>query len=89
VSVGDGDTIRVRDGSGQPVSIRLACIDAPETAQGQSRAMATSYLRQLVGNSPVEIRPQTVDRYGRTLAEVFVRGQNVNRQMVAAGAALV
>lgn len=87
VSVGDGDTIRVRDGSGQPVTIRLACIDAPETAQGQSGAMATGYLRQLVGNGPVEIRPQAVDRYGRTVAEVFVRGQNVNRQMVAAGAA--
>jgi hypothetical protein len=32
VPVGDGDTLRVTDG-GQRVTIRLACIDAPETAQ--------------------------------------------------------
>jgi micrococcal nuclease len=32
ISVGDGDTLRVEDG-GQKVTIRLACIDAPETAQ--------------------------------------------------------
>jgi hypothetical protein len=32
VSVGDGDTIRVRGRNGQPVTVRLACIDVPETA---------------------------------------------------------
>lgn len=33
VSIGDGDTLRVVD-SGRQVTIRLACIDAPEMAQG-------------------------------------------------------
>lgn len=32
ISVGDGDTIRVRM-NGKPITLRLACIDAPETAQ--------------------------------------------------------
>ncbi len=32
LSVGDGDTIRVADGP-QRLTIRLACIDAPEMAQ--------------------------------------------------------
>ena len=32
VSVGDGDTVRVSDGSGL-ITVRLACIDAPETSQ--------------------------------------------------------
>lgn len=36
VSVGDGDTIRVKDTNGNRVTIRLACIDAPETSQGKS-----------------------------------------------------
>lgn len=49
ISVGDGDTIRVRTAAGQPVTIRLACIDAPETAQGDSGAAATGYLRMLLG----------------------------------------
>jgi len=32
LSVGDGDTLRVQAG-GRSITIRLACIDAPETAQ--------------------------------------------------------
>ena len=35
VSVGDGDTIRVSSPSGRnKTTVRLACIDAPETSQG-------------------------------------------------------
>jgi endonuclease YncB( thermonuclease family) len=32
LSIGDGDTITVREGS-QRIKVRLACIDAPETSQ--------------------------------------------------------
>ena len=35
------------------------------------------------------IRPQTVDRYGRTVAEVLVGGSNVNVEMVRRGQAYV
>ena len=87
VSVGDGDNIRVTGANGQKVTIRMACIDAPETAQGESGAQATLVLKQLLGAGPVEIRPQTVDRYGRTVAEVFVSGRNVNLEMVRLGMA--
>jgi endonuclease YncB( thermonuclease family) len=37
VSIGDGDTIRVRQ-AGKALTVRLACIDAPETAQGAPTA---------------------------------------------------
>lgn len=89
ISVGDGDTIRLRGSNGKPVTIRLACIDAPETAQGQAGAEATTALRQLVGSGRVEIRSQTVDRYGRTVAEVYAGGRNVNLALVRSGAAFV
>jgi endonuclease YncB( thermonuclease family) len=89
VSVGDGDTIRVRTRGGQPVTIRLACIDAPETAQGESGAAATQALKQLVAGGSLEIVPQTVDRYGRTVAEVYAGGRNVNVALVQLGAAYV
>ena len=82
VSVGDGDTIRVTTAKGQKVTIRMDCIDAPETAQGESGAQATLMLNQLLGAEPVEIRPQTVDRYGRTVAEVYAGGRNVNQEIV-------
>lgn len=89
VSVGDGDTIRVTTPDGQKVTIRMACIDAPETAQGESGAMATRTLKQLLSAGQLEIRPQTVDRYGRTVAEVYAGGRNVNLEMVRVGAAYV
>ncbi len=87
VSVGDGDTIRVTGANGQKVTIRMACIDAPETAQGESGAQATLVLKQLLGSGPLEIRPQTVDRYGWTVAEVYAGVRNVNLEMVRMGMA--
>ena len=35
----------------------------------------------------VSLRPQTIDKYGRTVAEVFRNGQNVNLAMVSSGQA--
>jgi endonuclease YncB( thermonuclease family) len=43
VSVGDGDTIRVRM-NGQLTTVRLACIDAPETAQRPDGRQARRHL---------------------------------------------
>jgi len=87
VSVGDGDTIRVTTATGQKVTVRLACIDAPETAQGQSGADATQGLRQLLSSGSLELRPQTIDKYGRTVAEVYAGGRNVNLELVRMGLA--
>lgn len=89
VSVGDGDTIRVLTNKGQKVTVRLACIDAPETAQGESGTNATMTLRMLLGSGPLELNPFETDRYGRTVAEVFANGRNVNLEMVGYGAAFV
>ena len=77
VSVGDGDSIRVRGSNGQPITIRMACIDAPAA------------LSQFLAAGRLEIRPQTVDRYGRTVAEVYAGGRNVNLEMARTGAAFV
>jgi len=47
VSVGDGDTLRVKRGN-EIITIRLGCIDAPETAQipwGQQAAFRLKQLR--------------------------------------------
>jgi hypothetical protein len=37
--------------------------------------------------SVVSLRPQTIDKYGRTVAEMFRNGQNVNLAMVSSGQA--
>ena len=89
ISVGDGDTIRVKDSAAKLVTIRLACIDAPETAQGATGQEATAALRSMVGGpgGVVSLMPQQTDRYGRTVAEVFAGGHNVNLEMVRQGQA--
>jgi endonuclease YncB( thermonuclease family) len=87
LSVGDGDTIRVIEGS-QRLTIRLACIDAPETAQRPYGAASRQLLQQLLPlGSTVSLRIQTKDRYGRTVAEVYRDGRSVNLAMVSSGQA--
>ncbi len=48
VSTGDGDTLRVRQ-SGQTITVRLGCIDAPESAQAPWGAQSANRLNQLPG----------------------------------------
>ncbi len=89
VSVGDGDTVRVTSRQGEKVTIRLACIDAPETSQGNSGKWSTQTLKGLIQGKSISLKPQVKDRYGRTVAEIYVGNRNVNLQMVQVGAAYV
>ena len=87
LSVGDGDTMRVSD-AGRTLTIRLACIDAPETRQQPYGAAARQHLLSLAPiGSDVTLRPQTTDRYGRTVAEVIAAGRNVGLTLVRDGQA--
>lgn len=87
LSVGDGDTLRVNDG-GRRLTIRLACIDAPETAQQPYGAAARQRLQELAPvGSAVTLRVVDTDRYGRTVAEVLRNGRAVNLTLVRSGAA--
>ncbi|QPN64875.1 thermonuclease family protein [Synechococcus sp. CBW1004] len=86
MSVGDGDTLRVSN-AGRPITIRLACIDAPETAQSPYGQQSRAYLQQrLPPGRQVSILPHTTDRYGRTVAEV-ISDININLEMVEDGQA--
>ena len=86
LSIGDGDTIRVRQ-SGKAITVRLACIDAPETAQSPYGQQARSYLQQrLPVGHEVRLEVKTTDRYGRSVAEV-ISEININLVMVEEGQA--
>jgi endonuclease YncB( thermonuclease family) len=82
LSIGDGDTLRVREGN-RSVNVRLACIDAPESSQAPFGAEARQQLQALapVGSS-VELRIKTTDRYGRSVAELTRGGRNLNQALV-------
>ena len=78
----DGDTCTTTTGE----RIRLACIDTPElrgkrAEPGPAKA-ARDHLRGLVVGKEVGIRRITKDRYGRTVAELFVDGVNVGEYLV-------
>jgi endonuclease YncB( thermonuclease family) len=86
LSIGDGDTIRVRQ-AGKVVTVRLACIHALETAQSPHGQEARRYLQQrLPIGREVVLAVKTTDRYERTVAEVF-SGVNINLAMVEDGQA--
>lgn len=88
ISTGDGDGLRAQI-NGQPVTIRLACIDAPETAQPYGQEAAARLRALLPRDTAINVRVVDTDRYGRTVAEVYRAGQSVNLQLVAEGHAVV
>ncbi len=88
LSIGDGDTISVLE-RGQKLKVRLACIDAPETAQSPYGMASRIQLKALLPlGSTVSLRVQAVDRYGRRVAEVIGKGP-INLAMVQSGQAFV
>ena len=96
----DGDTCTTTHAE----KVRLACIDAPERKKRPSfratRMQPTAYdnsladqsafhLRRLVLGRLVSIRRITTDRYGRTVAELFIDNTSVGQQQVENGHAVI
>ena len=76
--------------NGKKVTVRLACIDAPETAQSPWGEQSANKLKELLPpQKPVRVREIEKDRYGRTVAEVYVNEKSVNLEMVETGQAVV
>jgi len=93
VGITDGDTLTI-NAQNQNITIRLACIDAPETKQPGGRNAAT-FLSQLapVGSS-ITVVPVARDQYGRVVGVVFGKDNrggnvNVNVKLVENGHAVV
>lgn len=91
--VTDGDTLTI-NAQNQNITVRLACIDAPETQQPGGKN-AAAFLSQLapVGSS-VTIVPVARDQYGRVVGVVFGKDNrggnvNVNLKLVENGHAVV
>jgi micrococcal nuclease len=90
----DGDTFWVDDGSVKGLKIRFIGIDAPESRNTGQKVKAyygkesKEYLVRLIGGKQVRFEYDIgrLDRYGRTLAYVYLKdGTFVNEQLVKNG----
>ena len=91
-SVHDGDTFRaVADLTNEEIRVRMACIDAPELKQAGGVESRDFLRKMLPDGKEVILSIAETDRFGRSVAEVFVPIRNsqeeiaVNGEMVAAG----
>ena len=84
VGVLDGDTIDCLQPGNVLLRVRLDQIDAPEKGQAFGDA-AKKQLSNYVYGQDVKLKVAGLDKYRRTLAEVFVGSLNVNMAMVRDG----
>ena len=89
----DGDTIHV-NANGQKLKIRMIGLDTPETVDPRKPVQcfgleASAQAKTILGRQQayLETDPSqdTIDKYGRTLAYVWVGGRLFNLDMIADG----
>ena len=91
IAIADGDTLTAwceMPAGRENIKVRLAEIDAPEKGQafgGRSK----QHLTELCFKKAAKVRPQTADRYGRTVARIECDGIDANVEQVRAGMAWV
>lgn len=93
--ISDGDTVVIQDGSDNQYKIRFIGIDAPESRNVGNRKQvqvfgseAKNHLKKLLFNKKIrlEFDVQKIDRYGRTLAYVYLEnGVFLNQYLVQKG----
>ncbi len=86
IGITDGDSIVVLTEDKTQIKIRLEGIDCPESKQdfGERAKQATAHL---CFGKDVRIEKTGEDRYGRTLAFVYINDTCINKQLIIEGMA--
>jgi endonuclease YncB( thermonuclease family) len=84
VGVIDGDSVTILKDGRERVPVRLEGVDSPELGQDFGRR-AKEFTRDLVLGRVVNVQPTDFDRYGRTVARVWIEGRDVSVEIVRAG----
>lgn len=84
VAIADGDTCTVLTADNTQIKIRLAGIDTPEKSQAFG-TKAKQALSDKVFGQTVDVKEQSKDRYGRTVADLYLGTRWVNLEMVTEG----
>jgi len=80
----DGDTFAVWRSAGDTVTVDLWGVDAPEPGQTYGAA-TTRAVRHYVINKSVWVAVETVDRRGRAVARIEVRGKALSKMLLRRG----
>ena len=78
----DGDTLELINGQ----KLRLKGINTPEKSMPFNQE-ATEFLKKLAENKSLNIESHGTDKYGRTLAYVFIDERNINKEILEEGLA--
>ena len=78
----DGDTLETTSGQ----KIRMLGINTPESSMPFSEE-ATDFLTNSVKDKSIQIESYGTDKYGRTLAYIFVDNKNINKELLVNGLA--
>ena len=82
----DGDTVVIHIPPTNEIHVRLIGIDAPERGQA-FYAEGRAYLGTVLSGAAITVASNGVDRYGRTLATLYIGETNVCLQMIQSGLA--
>ena len=88
VGVHDGDTVTLLISGNQQLKIRLAQIDAPESDQAFGQRSKQT-LSDMVFNKSIQVKKETIDKYGRTVGTIIVDGIDANKEQIKRGMAWV
>jgi endonuclease YncB( thermonuclease family) len=83
VAVHDGDTLTALVAQRQ-IRVRLIDIDAPELGQPYG-ARSKQSLSELCFGQDAELEVRSLDRYGRTLAQISCAGKDANAEQIRRG----
>ncbi|MBR5675652.1 MAG: thermonuclease family protein [Neisseriaceae bacterium] len=88
IKISDGDSFTCRMNNDKKQTIRMSGIDAPEMNQTYGKNARAALQTALLGKK-VRLQNISHDRYGRTLATVYLNNKDQNLNMVATGNAWV
>ena len=82
----DGDSITLLTAGNSQIKIRVAFLDAPELNQAFGYR-AKQAMSELVFGKDIAVYPHAIDRYSRTVAVVYVDGQDAGLELLRQGLA--
>jgi endonuclease YncB( thermonuclease family) len=86
IGLNDGDTVTILTSDNQQFRIRLSGIDSPEMKQDFGQKSKAN-LSDLVFGKDVKVNASKIDKYGRTLGQIFIGDLDICLQQIADGLA--